>query len=53
MAKPKKKPEKAANERSKAETEKVRDATLKNMLNTPPKPHKDEPKRGKKGGDGK
>ncbi len=49
MPKPEKKPAKVENERSEAETEKVRDDTLKRMLSTPPKPHKDEPKRGEKG----
>ena len=29
------------NERSAEETERIREATLKNLLNTPPKPHKD------------
>ncbi|CPR19647.1 protein of unknown function [Candidatus Filomicrobium marinum] len=39
-------------QRTDLETEKVRDAALKRMLSTPPKPHKDEKKR-KNGADGK
>lgn len=32
---------KDSDQRSEAETQKVRDATLQRMLKTPPKPHKD------------
>lgn len=36
---------KAPDKLSKAEADKARDAALSNMLRTPPKPHKDEPRR--------
>lgn len=40
MSDPKKK-----DERSEEEAARIRDETLKRMLNTPPKPHKDEKKK--------
>jgi len=46
MAKKKSAPKKAADKLPKAEADNARDAALSNMLRTPPKPHKDEPKKG-------
>lgn len=45
MAKKKTAPKKAPDKLSKAEADKARDAALSNMLRTPPKLHKDEPRR--------
>ena len=41
-------PKKDDDERTPAETAKVRDATLRRMLNTPPKPHKPDKGKGAK-----
>jgi len=39
MPKPKKDQQQTEGERSHAETKRIREATLKTLLNTPPKPH--------------
>jgi len=53
MAGPRKRDKKESDERSPQETERIREATLKRILNTPPKRHADmvAERKAKRGGD--